>query len=94
MEPLLTYIDKRISHFERDWESKMKTSKIRDIGNIYNLLNEYNSTFRRFYEPYYSQVPILISNGKDETSRFIRAFHRCERLDDLKTELLKLCSAI
>ena len=90
MEPLLTYIDKRISHYERNWESKMQTSKIIDIGNIYNLINEYNNTFRRFYEPNYSQSTILISNGENDASRFIRAFHSCDRLDDLKTAILKL----
>ena len=89
MEPLLTYIDKRISHFDRDWESKKKISKIRDIGNIYDLINEYNNTFRRFYEPDYSQVT-LISDGENDASRFISAFHSCERLDDLKTAILKL----
>ena len=95
MEPLLTYIDKRISHFERDWESKMKTSKIRDIGNIYNLINEYNNTFMGFYEPGYSlNIMYRISQGEEDAARFISAFHRCERLDDLKTALLELCSAI
>ena len=90
MEPLLTYIDKRISHFDPKWESKMKTSKIRDIGNIYNLINDYNITFRRFYEPNYSQISTLISNGETDASHFISTFHSCERLDDLRTSILKL----
>ena len=95
MQPLLTYIDKRISHFDRNWESKMKTSKIRDIGNIYNLINEYNNTFRRFYErDYWQNTMYMISRGEDDAARFISAFHSCERLDDLKTALLELCSAI
>lgn len=90
MKPLLTYIDKRISHFDRNWESKMKTSKIRDIERIYNLINEFNNTFRRFYEPNYWQRTIFISNGETEASRFIRLFHSSERLDNLRMEILEL----
>ena len=90
MEPLLTYIDKRISHFERDWESKMETSTIRDIGNIYHRIDEYNNTFRMFYNLNRSPSTIFISNGENDASSFIRAFYSCERLDDLKTAILKL----
>ena len=90
MVPLLTYIDKRISHYERNWESKMQTSKIIDIGNTYNLINEYNITFRRFYEPNYSQIPTLILNGETDAARFIRTFYSSKHLDDIRTELYKL----
>ena len=90
MKPLLTYIDKRISHFERNWESKMKTSTIRDIGNIYHRIDQYNNTFRMFYEPIRSRSTIFISNGEDDASRFIRKFHSSEQLDDLKTAILEL----
>ena len=90
MKPLLTYIDKRISHFERNWESKMKTSTIRDIGNIYHRIDQYNNTFRMFYEPAYSPSTILISNGEDDAARFIRTFYSSNRLDDLRTEIFEL----
>ena len=90
MKPLLTYIDKRISHFERNWESKMKTSTIRDIGNIYNLIDQYNNTFRMFYEPNRSSSTKFISDGEDDAARFIRIFHSSEYLDDLKTAILEL----
>lgn len=90
MKPLLTYIDKRISHFERNWESKMKTSTIRDIDNIYHLIDQYNNTFRMFYEPSRSPSTIFISDGENAAARFISTFHSCERLDDLKTEILEL----
>lgn len=92
MDPLLTYIDKRISHFDRDWKCKMETSQIRDIGIIYDDINEYIISFRRFYEPNYSQIRIFILEGENEASRFIRAFQRCDRLNDFKTELYKLCN--
>ena len=68
----------------------MKTSKIKDIGRVYNLINEFNNTFRRFYEPNYWQNTFFISEGETEASRFIRTFHSSERLDDLKTEILEL----
>lgn len=90
MEPLLTYIDKRISHFERNWESKMKTSTIRDIGDIYHRIDQYTNTFRRFYEPSSSPSTILISNGEDDAARFIRTFHSSERLDNLRTAIFEL----
>lgn len=90
MKPLLIYIDKRISHFERNWESKMKTSTIRDIGNIYHRIDQYTNTFRMFYEPNRSQSTKLISDGEDDTARFIRIFYTSKRLDDLKTEILEL----
>ena len=90
MKPLLTYIDKRISHFERNWESKMKTSTIRDIGNIYHLINQYTNTFVMFYEPIPSRSTILISNGEADAARFIRTFHSSERLEDLRTGIFEL----
>ena len=90
MKPLLTYINKRISHFERNWESKMKTSTIRDIGNIYYLINQYNNTFRMFYEPITSQSTTFISNGEADAARFIRTFHSSERLDNLRTAIFEL----
>lgn len=90
MEPLLTYIDKRISHFDRNWESKMKTGTIRDIGNIYHLIDQYNNTFRMFYEPIYSPSTILISNGEADAARFIRTFYNSKRLDDLRTEIFEV----
>lgn len=90
MKPLLTYIDKRISHFERNWESKMKTSTIRDIGNIYHLINQYTNTFVMFYEPIPSRSTILISNGEADAARFIRTFYSSKRLDDLKMEIFEL----
>lgn len=89
MQPILTYIDKRISHFERNWEFKIQTSKIRDIGNIYNLIDRYNNIFRMFYELNYSPSTIFISNGENDAARFIRSYYTCERLDDLKTAILK-----
>ncbi|RKU30571.1 hypothetical protein C6499_05910 [Candidatus Poribacteria bacterium] len=90
MKPLLTYIDKRISHFERNWESKMKTSTIRDIGNIYHRIDRYTNTFRMFYEPIPSQSTTFISNGEADAARFIRTFHSSERLDNLRTEIFEL----
>lgn len=90
MKPLLTYIDKRISHFEGNWEFKMETSTIRDIGNIYHLIDQYNNTFRMFYEPIYSPSTSLISNGEDDAARFIRTFHSSKRLDDLRTGIFEL----
>lgn len=90
MKPLLTYIDKRISHFERNWESKMKTSTIRDISDIYCLINQYNNTFGMFYEPIPSRSTALISNGKADAARFIRTFYSSKRLDDLRTEIFEL----
>lgn len=90
MKPLLTYIDKRVSHFERNWESKMKTSTIKDIGNIYHRIEEYNNTFRMFYEPNRSQSTIMISNGENDAARFIRTFYSSKHLDDLRTEIFEL----
>ena len=90
MEPLSTYIDKRISHFERNWESKMKTSTIRDIGNIYHRIDQYNNTFRIFYEPNRSQSTTFISNGEADAARFIRTFYSSKHLDDLRTEIFEL----
>lgn len=90
MKPLLTYIDKRISHFERNWESKMKTSTIRDIGNIYHCIEQYNNTFSMFYDPIPSRSTALISNGEADASRFIKTFYSSKRLDDLKTAILEL----
>ena len=90
MKPLLTYIDKRISHFERNWESKMKTSTIRDIGNIYHRIEQYTNTFGMFYEPIPSRSTTSISNGEDDAERFIRTFYSSKRLDDLRTEIFEL----
>ena len=90
MDPLLTYIDKRISHFERNWESKMKTSTIRDIGNIYHRIEQYMNTFGMFYEPIPSRSTTLISNGENDAARFIRTFYSSKHLDDLRPEIFEL----
>ena len=90
MKPLLTYIDKRISHFERNWESKMKTSTIRDIGNIYHCIEQYNNTFSMFYDPIPSRSTALISNGEADAACFIRTFYSSKRLDDLRPEIFEL----
>lgn len=90
MKPLLTYIDKRISHFERNWESKMQTSTIRDIGNIYHRIDQYVNTFRMFYDPILSRSTTFISNGKVDAARFIRTFYNSKRLDDLRPEIFEL----
>ena len=89
MKPLLTYIDKRISHFERNWESKMKTSTIRDIGNIYHRIEQYTNTFGMFYEPIPSRSTIFISNGENDAARFIKTFHSSKRLDDLRMAIFE-----
>lgn len=82
--------NKRISHFERNWESKMKTSTIRDIGNIYHLIDQYNNTFGMFYEPIYSPSTIFISNGENDAARFIRTFYGSKCLDALRMEIFEL----
>lgn len=90
MKPLLTYIDKRISHFDPNWESKMQTSTIRNIGNIYHYIEQYNNTFSMFYDPIPSRPTTLISNGETDASRFIRTFYSSKRLDDLRPEIFEL----
>ena len=89
MDPLLTYIDKRICHYDRNWECKRKLQKIEEIENVYNLINNYDNTFRNFYEPDRSQTT-MISEGKSNAALFISVYYGNEHLDNLRKVILDL----
>ena len=89
MGPLLTYIDKRICHYDRNWERKRKLQKIEEIENVYNLINNYNNTFRNFYEPDRSQTT-MISEGKSNAALFIGVYYGNKQLDNLRKVILDL----
>ena len=83
MDPLLTYIDKRICHYDRNWERKRKLQKIEEIENVYNLINKYENMFRGFYEQNSSQTTMILT-GEEDAARFIRIYYESEHLDNVR----------
>ena len=89
MDPLLTYIDKRICHYDRDWERKRKLQKIEEIENIYNLINEYENMFRGFYKQNPNRNTMILT-GEEDAARFIRIYYESEHLDNVRKIILDL----
>ena len=89
MEPLRSYIDKRICHYDRTWESKRKLQKIEEIENVYNLINGYKNTFTGFYEPNRGQTT-MISEGESNAALFIGVYNGNQHLNNLREIILDL----
>ena len=89
MDSLLSYIDKRICHYERNWEHKRKLQKIEEIENVYNLINVYKNTFRGFYEQHSSQVT-MIPEGAGNAALFIKVYYGNKHLENLRKIILDL----